>query len=77
MPYKFRRDCPICYKSNLLFLANHLREVHQLTSEERKPWLKAAVFSRLISLLMIVLYYPTHYASWNTTHSASRSEAEI
>ena len=49
MPYKYRRVCPICYKPNLLFFANHLCQVHQLSSEERKPWLKSAIFSHQLT----------------------------
>ena len=49
MPYKYRRVCPICYKANLLFLANHLCQVHQLSSEERKPLLKSAIFSHQLT----------------------------
>ena len=45
MPYKFRRMCPICYRQDLLYLADHLRQVHKLSSEERQPLLKAALFS--------------------------------
>lgn len=45
MPYKFRRICPICFKADLLYLADHLRQVHHLSCEERQPWLKSAVFS--------------------------------
>ena len=45
MAPKFKRDCPICHKPELLYLSDHLSQVHQLSSEERKPWLKAAVFS--------------------------------
>ena len=45
MPYRHRRHCPICFKPNLLSLSHHLSQVHKLTSEERQPWLKAAVFS--------------------------------
>ena len=45
MPYRHRRHCPICFKPNLLSLSHHLSQVHQLTSDERQPWLKAAVFS--------------------------------
>ena len=45
MPYKHRRNCPLCCKPNLLYLANHLSQVHGLTSEERQPWLKSAMFS--------------------------------
>ena len=45
MPYQNRRNCPICCKSGLLSLSHHLAQVHQLSSEERKPWLKSAIFS--------------------------------
>ena len=45
MPYSKGRTCPICFKPDLLSLSNHLSQVHQLTSDARKPWLKAAVFS--------------------------------
>ena len=45
MPYSKRRNCPICFKPDLLSLSHHLSQVHQLTSDARKPWLKAAVFS--------------------------------
>ena len=37
--------CPICYRQDLLYLADHLRQVHKLSSEERQPLLKAALFS--------------------------------
>ena len=47
MPYKFKRDCPVCGKPELLSLNDHLRQVHRLKSHERKQWLKAAVFSGL------------------------------
>ena len=45
MPYGNRRTCPICCKPNLPSLSHHLSQVHNLSSEERKPWLKSAVFS--------------------------------
>ena len=45
MPYSKRRNCPICHKPDLLSLSHHLSQVHQLSSDERKPWLKATVFS--------------------------------
>ena len=45
MPYCRRRVCPICGKQDLLKLSEHLRQVHQLSSHERQPWLKAAVFT--------------------------------
>ena len=45
MPYKFKRDWPVCGKPELLSLSDHLRQVHRLKSYERKQRLKAAVFS--------------------------------
>ena len=45
MPYKNRRNCPLCCKPDLLSLSHHLSQVHGLTSEERSPWLKSAMFS--------------------------------
>ena len=45
MPYCNRGICPICCKPNLLSLSHHLSQVHNLSSNERKPWLKSAVFS--------------------------------
>ena len=63
----------MCYKPNLLLLANHLCQVHQLSSEERKPWLKSAIFSHQVtpSLLPRVqpqgLYTPHILQhAWNT-----------
>ena len=45
MPYSKRRNCPICFKPDLLSLSHHLSQVHQLTSKERQPWLKSATYS--------------------------------
>ncbi len=44
MPYKFKRDCPVCGKPDLLYLGDHLRQVHQLQAPERKSWLNVAKF---------------------------------
>jgi methylthioribose-1-phosphate isomerase len=38
MPRKCK-DCPICGKRSLKRLANHLANVHELSSEERQPYL--------------------------------------
>ena len=37
-----RRNCPVfgCGSSNLARLSNHLAQVHNMDSEERKKWLK-------------------------------------
>ena len=45
MPYTHRRMCPICGKQDLLKLSEHLRQVHQLSCDERTAYLKSAVFS--------------------------------
>ena len=37
-----RKDCPICGKKSLLRLANHLANVHQLSSDERQSHLNRA-----------------------------------
>ena len=34
-----RKDCPICGKRLLKRLANHLADVHELSIEERQPYL--------------------------------------
>ena len=49
MPYKFRRVCPLCYRQDLIYLADHLRQVHKLSCEERQPLLKAAIFSHQVT----------------------------
>ena len=42
MPYKHKRDCPVCDKLGLRYMSNHLRQVHHLYGDERKkclgPW---------------------------------------
>ena len=38
MPRKCK-DCPICGKRALKRLANHLADVHELSSQERQPYL--------------------------------------
>ena len=45
MSLKQGRTCPVCLKENLFYLGDHLRQVHKLSSEERQPLLKSAVFS--------------------------------
>ena len=37
-----RKMSPICQKGGLLKLSNHLADVHQLESDERKPYLEKA-----------------------------------
>ena len=45
MSVKQGRICPICFKENLYYLNDHLRQVHRLSTYERKRWLNEAVFS--------------------------------
>ena len=45
MTFKQGKTCPICLKEHLFYLSDHLRQVHSLSSVERKPLLKSAVFS--------------------------------
>ena len=45
MPYKHKRDCPVCNKPGLLYMSNHLRQVHHLYGDERKKWLGKARLS--------------------------------
>ena len=42
MPRRFRRTCPICGRPNLKNISTHLYQIHGLSSEERKPYLKQA-----------------------------------
>ena len=56
MSVKQGRICPICFKENLYYLNDHLRQVHQLSSDERKPWLKAPVFSSTKRYLISQLF---------------------
>ena len=41
--------CPICGKQDLLKLSEHLRQVHQLSCNERQSYLRNAVFSSAFS----------------------------
>ena len=36
MPYKHKRDCPVCNKPGLRYTSDHLRQVHNLYGDERK-----------------------------------------
>ena len=45
MNFKQGKTCPICQKEHLFYLSDHLRQVHRLSSKERKPLFKSAVFS--------------------------------
>ena len=39
MGFKQGKTCPICLKEHLFYLSDHLRQVHTLSSVERKPLL--------------------------------------
>ena len=61
MPYKFKRNCPVCRKPDLLYLSDHLRQVYQLQAHERKQWLSAAIFTgfnRAVGKMQGNLHYP-------------------
>ena len=45
MPYRFRKDCPICNKPGLSYLSDHIRQVHNIHGDERKEWLAKAIYS--------------------------------
>ena len=42
MPKQFPRTCPICGRPDLKNISTHLLQVHRLSFEERKPYLKKA-----------------------------------
>ena len=45
MQRRFRRTCPLCGRLDLKHISTHLLQVHGLSSEERKPYLKQAQVS--------------------------------
>ena len=45
MPYKFKRNCPVCGKPALQYLSDQLPQVHDLLGPERKQRLRMATFS--------------------------------
>ena len=45
MMFKQGKTCPICLKEHLFYLSDHLRQVHSLSSDQRKQLIKCAVFS--------------------------------
>ena len=45
MPYKHKRNYPVCDKPGLRYMSNHLRQVHHLYGDERRKWLGRARFS--------------------------------
>ena len=44
MPRK-RKHCPICGKRKLLKLSNHFADIHELSSEQRQPFLIRATIA--------------------------------
>ena len=42
MPYYYTRICPICQKAGVQDISRHLCQAHNLSPDERKPYLKAA-----------------------------------
>ena len=40
MPYKHKRDCPVCDKPGLRYMSDHLRQVHHSYGDERKKWFR-------------------------------------
>ena len=42
MPRRFRRTCPVCGRPDLKNISTHLYQVHGLSSNQRKPYLKQA-----------------------------------
>ena len=42
MPRRFRRTCSLCGRPHLKNLSTHLYQVYDLSSEDRKPYLKQA-----------------------------------
>ena len=42
MPLQQGRICPICFKENLCYLGDHLRQVHQLSRSKKKTLVSAS-----------------------------------
>ena len=69
MPRKCK-DCPICGKRSLKRLADHLADVHELSSQERQPYLIRAKSTALdLENVLIELYRLTEnskkQSKWN------------
>ena len=45
MPRRFPRTCPVCGRPHLKNLSTYLLKLHELSSEERRPYLKQAKVS--------------------------------
>ena len=70
MPYKSERDCPVCGKPDLLYLSDHLRQVHQLQAHGRKQWLRAATLRYETKKPRRILWY---YSQWQDRYEAMKS----
>ena len=44
MPYKHKRDCPVCDKPGLRYMSDLLRQDHHLYGDERRKWLGIGEF---------------------------------
>ena len=49
VPHRRPRICPVCGKEDLKFLSDHIRQVHQLSSNERTTLLKSALYQGIKS----------------------------
>ena len=45
MVVKQGKTCPVCFKENLFYLRDHLRQVHKLSRKDRKRRLKMATYT--------------------------------
>ena len=68
MPWT-RKECPVCGKKSLLRLANHLADVHQLSSEERQSHL---IRARACPVDLEMLLKELHGLIRNTKQSRSK-----
>ena len=49
VPRRRPRICPVCGKEDLKFLSDHIRQVHQMSSNERTTLLKSALYQGIKS----------------------------
>ena len=49
VPHRRPRICPVCGKEDLKFLSDHIRQVHQLSSNDRTTLLKSALYQGIKS----------------------------
>ena len=60
MPYKHKRDCPVCDKPGLLYMSNHLHQVHHLYGDKRKKWLGRARSQFHINTALVYYLHARH-----------------